>query len=228
MRLRGGCAGGNGRGGNDAAHYNASADTIEAPTTLHIEYPATYKDAPAAYKPVLDDLYKYEKSLRGGVSHWEIFNNLEWPLFGEPSSADLGYAVKDINDDGVPELLLGYNNFDRPVILSLFTLKENTPVNLEFFWSRHIGSLAVDGTIYISSSKAALSRQLLSYELEPNATSLSLLTEYTRDFSGSEDVFFEGADGERQVITEEEYNALHEQYSNPPNHMPLTFIPIEQ
>ena len=31
--------------------------TTQVPTTLHIEYPASYRDAPEAYKPVLDDLY---------------------------------------------------------------------------------------------------------------------------------------------------------------------------
>ena len=74
----------------------APTTTTEAPKTIHIEYLATYKDAPTAYKPVLDEFYYQAQSGEHGGEGLEKAYILE-PWFLE--MADYGYAVKDINSD---------------------------------------------------------------------------------------------------------------------------------
>jgi hypothetical protein len=46
---------------------------------------------------------------------------------------------------------------------------------------------------------------------------------------GSGTIYFKGPyDGERQPISQEEFDALESKYSNLPNPMQFNFIPIEQ
>jgi len=136
----------------------------------------------------------------------------------------IGYAVKDINSDGVPELLI---MTDFPSVLSLFTLKDNEPVHLDSYWSRYYGRFAAGGTIYVSAIFNS-GGTVCSFELKPGATVLTALTEYSFkvDFDG-EGFSYEIA-GDERILTDDEFQAWLEQYTNPPNPMPLTFIPIEQ
>jgi len=223
--------------------------TTLAPTTLPIEYPASYRDAPEAYKPILDDLFK---------SIYILSNNIldaEDDLWGETGISDppgfmfyrdgefrdkyMGYAIKDINKDGVPELLIMTSDSSKSRILSLFTLKDDVPVHLDSYWNRHYGHLAADGTIYTSSYGGIMSIGLCSYKLESGATELTQLTKHHSGFIDGKDVYLRGDFSygesrqatiydEQQVISEKDFKKVESKHNNPPNPMPLTFIPIEQ
>jgi len=206
------------------ATTTAIPTTTEAPTTLPIEYPANYRDAPEAYKPVLNEFYYQAQN---GSSQTGDIYVLE-PWFFEMD--DLGYAVQDINGDGVPELLLltkgeysGFAAEENPFILTLFTLTNDRPVHLAYYWRRERAQLAADGIIYFVAGLGGSYSGLRSFQLETGASELTQLTEYHRE-SGN---FYKGTYGE-QSMPEDEFNRLYELYSNPPNPMQLTFIPIEQ
>ena len=220
-----------------ATTITTQTTTTTAPTTLPINYPAAYRDAPVAYKPVLDAFYMIDQLVL--PENWdELFSDAYAFVWEEthlstgecPTFAPLGYAVVDINNDGIPELLLlseesWVTDEEGRYIHSLFTLKDNQPVNISAYSSRHRGYLAADGTIYTSSSGGAPHHILASYKLKPGATELTKLTEY-HAYSG--DCFIGPLEGERQPITQAEFSKLLEQYDNPPNPMPLNFIPVEQ
>ena len=220
---------------------------LEEPTTQAqsakarppINCPASYPDAPEAYRPILDDLYKYVQLIKRDDVWDAIDSEYLWgeTHFAEPVQDELGYAVADINRDGTPELLLvsetswhindegqTYNDKERPYIHSLFTLKDNQPVNVDYYWSRYNGNIAADGTIFTIGSGGASYHHLASWQLKPDAIELTQLTESNSDNS----YFYEVVDGEKRGITEEAFSALWAQYSNPAPLMKLKFIPIEQ
>jgi hypothetical protein len=182
----------------------AQPTTTQAPALPPIDYPTSYKDAPAAYKPVLDDLYR------------------QMLLPGWDKPPDCTYAVVDINKDGILELL---TNLSVPAdhVTTLYTLKDNEPVELSWYSVRNRGHFAADGTIYHVGSGGTVG-SLSSYKLKPGASELTQLTSYYCEPHGHYQVI----NGKDVPTAWEEYDALREKYDNPPNPMPLTFIPIEQ
>ena len=198
-----------------------------APTTQLIQYPASYKDAPEAYKPVLDAFYYQARPTHWGDGEACVIGGeyIAEPIFTQTDN--LGYAIKDINNDGIPELLLldlnniGWGNPEGLFIHALFTLKDDKPVELGQYWRRNHIQLAADGTIYEYGV-----RNYASYKLDAQATELTRINAFHND--GAANCFARTGDGEWEPITDDEYNALLKLHSNPPNPMPLTFILIEQ
>ena len=142
---------------------------------------------------------------------------------------DCSYAVVDINKDGIPELLT-YVDCGGDYLEVLYTLKNNKPVELSWYSIRACARFAADGTIYFRGSGGAGSSCIASLKLKPGASELTQLTIAVREVWGSEDdtVYYQASGEEKQSITEEEFWELCEKYTNPPNPMPLTFIPVEQ
>lgn len=217
----------------------ATQPTTEARTLPTVIYPASYKDAPAAYKPVLDELYKYIQLTK--PENWYEYGNQDYinyvrgeTHFVEATRGRLGYAVKDINKDGIPELVIltdDYYGSEKAFIYTLFTLKDNKPLFLEHFWSRSSGEIAADGTIHSSGSSSAESGSNEIYILEPHAAALTLVAGYEYDHwpSVNKDIYYKMVNGERVTIDEKEYQSILKQYADPDeNPMKLNFIPIEQ
>jgi len=202
-----------------------------------IEYPVSYKDAPEAYKPILDDLYKFVYTLSNGLELDDSYSGktgiAEIPAAfyrnGNFDNGSIGYAIKDINNDGIPELMLLNNDHystNEQFVLSLFTLNNDVPVFLEHYWVRSYARFAADGTIYNIGSGGAATTYLSKYKLEPDSTELTKLPgEYMSDWGP---IFVEIIDDDRKSIAEKEFYKLLELYSNPPSPMKLNFIPIEQ
>jgi len=193
--------------------------TAISPSIEPIIYPASYKDAPKAYKPVLDQFYAFAQALRR--EDWHTADDLS-PFAWPEGYEDLAYAVKDINKDGVKELLLLTNGYPKASNVALYTLKDGEPVELGVYGAREPAQFAADGTVYVCGLGGVYT-YLDSYKLETGASELTQLTAYHRN--GGK--FFKGPD-EEQPITEEEFNTIYEQFSNPPNPMKFKFIPIEQ
>jgi len=201
--------------------------TTTVPVTIPIEYPASYKAAPAAYKPILDDLYRFVYLVSNDIETNDVYGETgiaEAPNFalenGEIRHGYVGYAIKDINRDGVPELLILTKDL---AVFSWFTIRGDEPVHLAAYTLRVPASFAADGTIYVKGAGGIFCR-LYSYWLDAAATELTLLTEYHMDSGDCCQVM----DGERYEITEEEFYELQEQYMNPQSPMKFQFIPIEQ
>jgi hypothetical protein len=211
--------------------------TIEESTTLSFEYPISYKYAPEGYKPVLDEFYRHVQMVYVEDGEAHITGEGEYlvePWFSTPG--DLGYAIEDINNDGIPELLLlnltnfGWGSSEEPFIHALFTLKDDQPVQLGQYWRRDHAQLGADGTVYRIGSGGADSWYLTSYMLETGAAELTLLTEYWKDFDDEgKNVSWQGPwDGKQEPISDKEFNRLFASYDKPPNPMKLNFIPIKQ
>jgi len=206
--------------------------TTEPPITPQpIKYPASYKDAPKAYKPVLDEFFYQAQPAYWGYGETCVIGGsyITEPWFTQ--TANLGYAIKDINNDGIPELLLldlnnvGWGTYEGFFVYALFTLKDNKPVQLGQYWRRDYAGLTMDGTIYRVGSGGAKSALLTTYKLKQNAAELTKVKEHMGDLGI---VCYEIKDENQQFITDEEFLELWEFYSSPPNPMQFTFIPIEQ
>ena len=214
--------------------------TTQAPTTQPIEYPSSYKDAPAAYKLVLDDLYALKQWLWNGNVDWRMVDydkidefSYANDIFGAWTQDPVdGYAVKDINNDGIQELLLFQApSSDALNLRSLFTLSDGQPVCLGFYGPRHWGGIAVDGTVYYGGSGSAASGRIETYRLKPHAATLTLVAGHDYDYWPPEEVdtYYKLVDGERVIVDEKAYNAIAKQYADPEkNPMKFDYIPIEQ
>ena len=91
----------------------------------------------------------------------------------EAQDAVLGYAVKDINGDGSPELFILTEEYGD--ICAIYTLRGGKPALVGGYWSRHNCSLDADGTIYISGSSSAASSHSGTYALIPGSIELRLI-----------------------------------------------------
>jgi len=200
------------------------SSSTAAPSEIQpIVYPGSYRDAPEAYKPVLDQFYAFSQALRNDEENAGYLSPFAWGV----GYAGLAYAVKDINGDGVQELLLLTDEYPDNPNMALYTLKDGEPVGLDVFGYRYRGHLAADGTIYTSGSSGAAYTHLTSLRLKSGAAELTQLTEYHSDHAEFA-YYFSVVDGRNQYITRDEFLALWDKYENPPNCMKLRFIPIEQ
>ena len=193
-----------------------------------IEYPKSYQAAPVEYKPVLDALFLLRENI---VQEYDPGEELGTVGFNEypSSSAMLGYALVDLNNDGIFELLLGYvDGLNDSAPMSIFTLKDGKPVLLKSFWRRSRGEVSVDGIIYNVGSSGAAHTSLSSYRLDKNAAVLTQLTHIFSDFSSAESkaYFVRVVDGKNHYITQREFGELRIKYIDPPEKMALKVYPI--
>ncbi|MCL2194516.1 MAG: hypothetical protein FWB76_00995 [Oscillospiraceae bacterium] len=178
-------------------------------------------------------------------AYWAILENSapreDWePLF--PPSILRFYALADINNDGVPELIMAHmwvSSDVEPVISRIYTLDGDEPVFLEGFNPvRSRGHIADDGTIYGARYHHG-HWWLWSSVLNPHATELTQLSAWSAenlawDFYQEEPwyvepdfIYFRGINEvHRQQITAEEFYAATPGYDPPPNPMQFEFIPL--
>ncbi|MDR2688079.1 MAG: hypothetical protein LBB75_10025 [Oscillospiraceae bacterium] len=209
------------------APSTAAPTAAEPPILGPIECPASYKAAPEAYWPILDGLYRFVYAVRQDnlALATEALDNVRIPsLYAGSDIDDLGYAVADINHDGIPELVI----LRKASVLSLHTLKEGKPVFLLGDWgSRTVGRFTEDGTLYTQWSGGG-GMSLCSYRLKPGADKLTQIEESFFEFMFDTHILqFRNAGGEgERSFTDEEYRAMYEEYNNPSRPMRLDFIPI--
>jgi len=214
------------------ATTTAATTTTEPPTMEPIECPATYRDAPKDYKPILDALYATALA-RNDNRDWDWAMDVRekivfLPNWVNSSTEELGYAIVDINRDGILELLL----LCKGSLFSLFTLEDTNPVFLLGDWGDNChGRFAADGTLYVTHLIGSASGSTLaSYRLEPGASKLTEIESYYFHFMYDDPfVNYKNASGEgKHPYTEKEFEAYLNMYTNPPNPMQFNFIPIEQ
>ena len=207
------------------------AHPADSPVFTNIGYPPVYQGAPVEYKPILDDFYLLSERIRNWESigesvyiDWEGTTGLvEFP------HGELGYAIVDINNDGVPELLLGtIDELTNAAPNSVFTLSDGEPVLLTSFWSRNRGIISADGTIYSVGSGGAANTYLSSYRLDRNANTLTGLTFMGSDYSQSDDkpYYYQEENSRYRYITEEEFLNFLEICDNPLKIIELRAVPI--
>ena len=91
----------------------------------------------------------------------------------------VGYALKDLDENGVPELIVAgiSPTYDPgPVLFEVFTLENNTPVQLLISWARSRNFLLPDNRIYNEGSGGASSSGFVLFKV--NGTTLQFLEGY--------------------------------------------------
>ncbi|MDL2209498.1 hypothetical protein LJC36_00975 [Desulfovibrio sp. OttesenSCG-928-C14] len=196
---------------------------------LLTEYPVSYQGVPGAYKPILDTLFLVEERLR--QKEYDSEKDLKTIGFTQnpsPRNSALGYALADLNNDGVLELLLGSTDgLNDSAPNSIFTLKDGQPVLVASFWSRNRGIISGDGTIYTVGSGGASNTYLSSFTLDKNTGKLIQLTDIQSGYAASENkpYFIQMVDGKKHSISEQKFKDFHAMYENPSDRMYLA-VPI--
>ena len=71
------------------------------------------------------------------------------------SGSSIGYAFKDMDKDGIPELLIGAMGGSDKTLYDLYTLRYGSPVQLACTWYRNRYCLRTDNTLLNSGSSGA-------------------------------------------------------------------------
>jgi len=84
---------------------------------------------------------------------------------------NMGYALRDINGDGSPELfILADEDYALPgFVYAIYTLHGGEPVLAGAYWSRHHCAVGKDGLVYVISSGGADDTLAASYVLDPQS-----------------------------------------------------------
>ena len=125
----------------------------------------------------------------------------------------LAYCIKDINEDGIDELLILNANDPEPgnvSILDMYTVVEGTPVKVIEGWARNSYYLLNDGMIYCSSSGGAAysNEELLSFKANSHTlTSKELYFTYPKNEDMSTRAYYYSPDGVYDVAAATEISA---------------------
>jgi|GEM_PF-5710262 len=227
------------------AENPTSQTTASLPTTTRGPEPTLPipEDAPREYVPVLEELQRLIEN--SGQYADESGNPIayKYPLGGEWGIYDwslsiVGYVIKDINNDGIPELIIMTSDY---FITAIFTLSKGKPVQLGAYEKRFSCIFGEDGKIYTFRHGGAMNSCEQEWILPPKATQLKLLSEFgvrsTHDPDSSPHEFYKIINGKDSVITEEECRRLGEQQPaiyvdseeftrSFTNHLGLEFIPL--
>ena len=112
----------------------------------------------------LNLLYDEQRMYELRSSIFEAYN------FGD---SNIGYALHDINNDGVPELFILSDDFYD--IYAIYTLNGGVPVLLGAYWSRNHCAIDKDGIVYVNESNGASDSNYASYMLDPDSRELILI-----------------------------------------------------
>lgn len=124
-----------------------------------------------------------------------------------------GYARKDLNGDGIEELILLSDYF----IVAVFSMSEEKPVLLGNYWARNCCWIDADGNLHVNGSGGADYSTNAVYRIADGGATLELIAEFGtcgHDWEGDVAItkYYQVVDGERVSITKEECDALAEQY----------------
>ena len=193
------------------------------------------KTAFTAYQEILDTLYY------GISSHWAGFDaevlaeqgmNLSymWYLYPVQSLSDAGYMLRDLNDDGVPELITSIVAAGGGMIYDLYTYLDGEVVNLASSGERNRYYLCTDNVIANEGSSGAADSVFGFYQFNSGASALEL-KELVRYYGmdNADEPWFYGTTNTDDVagmeqISEGEARALIDGYTR----VPLTLTLLEQ
>lgn len=104
---------------------------------------------------------------------------MERIMYGETGELleNIGYFIKDLNNDGVPELMIGENaDYDgtgeKSYVYSCFGVKDDEPVLLFEGWARSTNSWLGGDRFYYFGSNGAMSSIFGSFHLNDNGTDI--------------------------------------------------------
>ncbi|MCL1808856.1 MAG: hypothetical protein FWG42_03695 [Clostridiales bacterium] len=156
--------------------------------------------------------YRYEEQLYGlGASIAEL----------RYSYGDMGYAIRDVNGDGIPDLFILAG--EPPEIAAIYTLRDGNPVLVGAYWSRNRISLVKNGMLYNSGSSGAANSSDTVYSINTwQDGELLVLIEMlgVEDYDDEEMIelpeprYYRIKDGEKTILSEEEADAAWRNFDN--------------
>ena len=131
-----------------------------------------------------------------------------------PYKLSCGYAMKDLNGDGVDELVLLNDEY---YVIAVFSYADGKPVLLGNYMPRGSCWIDGDGLLHENGSGGSDHSTNAIYKIADGGKELKLIVEYgTNGHEWIEDIaytiYYKLVDGEKKTITEAEYNVLEEQY----------------
>ena len=146
----------------------------------------------------------------------------------------LGYALRDLNNDDIPELIILADDYS---ISAVYSLVNEAPVLVGAYWSRNSCVIDAAGTLYISGSSGAADSSSASYSFR-GGDELQLIEMVGVESYDEKtfETFPEGRyyriqNGEKTVIDEEEAGILFKKFpshypENPTKDAGLVFVPF--
>lgn len=161
-------------------------------------------------------------------------------LVQSSSTAKFGYALKDLNKDGIDELVLMES---KGYLLAIFTQKDGKAVLLDSYTDTRTAFIDANGLIHVQTrllpgnSKDAL-YSLCTIADGKLVTTLEVGALYVKSgYSNIEDSWFKVVDTQRAAITKDEYTTLYAQwagdlgttkfYTYTLNNAGLTFVQLQ-
>lgn len=205
-----------------------------------VEFPAAdvaeEVDGTELYKDILDDFYRLIANGTEEDIYFEGSDGVAEALWvmGENALDGIGYSIKDISGDGIPELLVGVvddSHLDKE-IYAVYTCQNDTPVCTFSGWSRNSYTSMGDGRFFYHGSNGAMYSIFGTYTISPDGTSLiceDYYFTYEKDESFSEIGFYHNTTeawdkdaSEELDISEEEFWSIEEDLRKQTESVPMT------
>ena len=114
-----------------------------------------------------------------------------------------GYALKDLNGDGIPELILLLQDY---TVLAAFSTVNETPRLLDVFWSRHRCAIFDSGLLYIDGNSGAVYWMRSMQQVSQGGNGLVTIEQYGMD----DDAYYRIVDGVQIGISKAELEEYFE------------------
>ena len=125
-----------------------------------------------------------------------------------------GYAIKDLNGDGVDELVLLTRDY---MVCAIFSVADGQPILLRHYGTRDYGWIDGDGSIHENGSDGAAYSTNAVYKIADGGAAMELVVEFGTNGvewvgNTAHTVGYQLVNGEKITITEAECAALTRQY----------------
>jgi len=160
------------------------------------------------YQNVRDnDVFGSPVDISDLAEHWSNMEiELNIPSSSPLTRSDFGYALKDLNGDGTPELILLYKDY---YVLAIFTTVEGSPKLLDAYWGKYVCVIFESGLICALGTGGAFTWTITTQEISIENGGLQDIEQYGHDredtISGNSQYYYRIIDGERCHISEAEY-----------------------
>lgn len=187
----------------------------------------TYEDLVRRYRDLAMDPDAFQDADGAGEQNFLMIAGEMAADLGEDPADIMGYAIQDLNGDGVPELAIGFTPEYGAYLSSLFTLAEGTP-RLVFGEAGDGYTYLQDGSFFYNGCRSASENGKGIYQFTDDGTALICREFYfLRILDGDESdaaVYYnstgswEIGDSRKTNMTEEEFWAWEPEYM----YLPMT------
>ena len=188
-----------------AEFYNAYGSSWSNGAKLTVDPDLTEEEILKAYNPVLLNCL-YIQSYDGDPAQVDAARDpYELIVSRGLMEGTLGYALKDLDGNGIPELIVANPGYDE-LVVAMFTLKDKTPVKLFAGWSRNRYYLHTGGKILNEGSSGAGSSSTGVYSVKDGKLRLEEST-WSSDADGTQKFYYsnDGETGAGTEITQQKY-----------------------